>query len=112
MSGGPLTLTVPPEVVEAIAQRAAAIVLDAAETSRVLEWLTLEEAAAHLRLSPAAARKRAERGQLPGAVKDGSRWLVDRRALDAALSATRVEGDSKNRWGERRANGPAPGTGE
>lgn len=48
-------------------------------------WLTLEEAAEYYRTTPAALRKRAHRGTLPGAVRDGSRWLVDTTALDEAL---------------------------
>jgi Helix-turn-helix domain len=51
-------------------------------------WMTLAEAAEHLRTSADALQKRASRGQLPGAVKDNGRWLVDRRALDADLGAT------------------------
>ena len=46
------------------------------------DWLTLEEAGVHYRTSAGALRKRAQRGQLPGAVRDGARWLVNRRALD------------------------------
>jgi hypothetical protein len=50
------------------------------------EWLMLEEAADRYRTTPAALRARARRGTLPGAVKDGSRWLVDATVLDAALA--------------------------
>jgi hypothetical protein len=49
------------------------------------EWLTLEQAANRYATSAAALRKRCQRGRLPGAVRDGGRWLVDRRALDRAL---------------------------
>jgi hypothetical protein len=80
-----LALALPDELIEAIAQRAAEIVL-AAQTVPV--WLTLDEASERLRLSPAALRKRAQRGTAPGAVKDGSRWLFDARALEAGLGAT------------------------
>jgi hypothetical protein len=54
------------------------------------EWLTLEEAATRLRLTVPAARKRAQRGTLPGALRDpaGSRWLVDARALEPPSAAT------------------------
>lgn len=79
----PLALEVPSRLVEAIAERAAELVLARLEDEP--QWLTLEEAAERYRTTPGALRKRAQRGQLPGAVKDGSRWLVDCRALDAAL---------------------------
>jgi hypothetical protein len=55
------------------------------------DWLTLQEAADLYRTSPDALRKRAGRGQLAGAVRDGSRWLVDRRALDASLAAATLK---------------------
>jgi hypothetical protein len=67
-------------------------------------WLTVEEAAAQRRTTPGAMRARCERGQVPGAVKDGRRWLIP--SLDAADTLS-----SDNKWGERRWNGPAPGTG-
>jgi hypothetical protein len=51
------------------------------------DWLTLEQAAARYQRSTSGLRKRLQRGQLPGAVKDGNRWLVDRRVLDGALTA-------------------------
>jgi hypothetical protein len=54
------------------------------------DWLTLDEAAGVYRTTPDALRKRAQRGALAGAVKDGARWLVDRRALDAALAAATI----------------------
>jgi hypothetical protein len=48
-------------------------------------WLTLEQAAERFQTTAGALRKRAQRGQLPGAVRDGSRWLVDASAYDRAL---------------------------
>ena len=66
-----------------------------------LDWLTLEQAAERYATTPGAMRKRAERGQLPGAVKDGSRWLVDRRKSDAALAAEATLMPTSKR-GERR----------
>jgi hypothetical protein len=50
------------------------------------DWLTLDEAASYLRTTADALRHRAQRGCLPGAVKDESRWLVDRRRLDQAMA--------------------------
>jgi hypothetical protein len=67
-------------------------------------WLTVEEAAGQRRTTPGAIRARCERGQIPGAVKDGRIWLVP----DFRPPATLDDDDYKR--GERRANGPAPGT--
>jgi hypothetical protein len=50
------------------------------------EWLTLEQLAELRHTTPGALRKRANRGRLPGAVRDGARWLVDRRTLEAATA--------------------------
>lgn len=71
-------------------------------------WMTIEEAAAHLRSTPDALRARARRGRLPGAVRDGSRWLVDRRELDASLAAVTLP--PLTRQGPRRRNDRARGT--
>lgn len=73
------------------------------------EWLTIEEAADHLRTTPAALRARARRGQLIGAVRVGARWLVDRRSLDTALRAATVGPD--NQGGRAPRERPRPGTG-
>lgn len=77
-----------------------------AERRRV-EWLTVEDYAAARRTTPAAVRQRCLRGKLPGAVRDGRRWLIP---VDAAADTTTVSLNPIQR-GERRANGPAPGTG-
>jgi hypothetical protein len=69
-------------------------------------WLTVEEAAEQRRTTAAAIRARCERGQIAGATRDGRRWLVpDLRPAPATLEA------DHNKRGERRGNGPAPGTG-
>ena len=59
-------------------------------------WLTLEQAADHLQTTPVALRARARRGHLPGAVRDGSRWLVDRRELDRSVAQGMVVADNRN----------------
>jgi hypothetical protein len=69
-------------------------------------WLTVEEAAAQRRTTPGAIRARCKRGQIPGALKEGRIWLIP----DLRPAAT-VAGDHIQR-GERRVNGPAPGTRE
>jgi hypothetical protein len=71
------------------------------------EWLTVEEFAEQRKTTPGAVRQRALRGQIPGAVRDGRRWLIP---ADTTSDSATVSSDSTNR-GERRANGPAPGTG-
>jgi hypothetical protein len=106
-----LLVEVPDELVEEIARRAADLVLAELESP---EWLTLEEAAGRYRTTAGALRWRAQQGRLPGAVKDGGRWLVNAREYDAALALTAATADNRRdnrKRGERRANGPAPGTG-
>jgi excisionase family DNA binding protein len=87
-----LRLEIPEQVLEAIAQRAAGLVCE--ELGGPV-WLTLEQAAEYLHTTPSALRARARRGQLPGAVRDGARWLVDRRELDAALASASVSADNQ-----------------
>jgi hypothetical protein len=77
-----LRVAVPDELVETIARRAAELVR---EDLAPPHWLTLEEAAEHWRTTAGALRWRAQHGRLPGAVKDGGRWLVDARELDGEL---------------------------
>jgi hypothetical protein len=102
---GELRVAVPPELVEAIARRAAELVRVDLEPP---EWLTLDEAAGRYRTTAGALRWRAQNGRLPGAVKDGGRWLVNARELDEALLAGTLRVPDKR--GPRRANGRAPGT--
>jgi hypothetical protein len=96
------------EVLETVLQRLDELERRVDEIDR-LEWLTIEEAADHLRATPAALRARARRGQLIGAVRVGARWLVDRRSLDAALRAATVGPD--NEGGRAPRERPRPGTG-
>ena len=92
-------------MLEAIAHRAAELVRAELEPP---EWLTLDEAAERYTTTAGALRWRAQHGRLPGAVKDGGRWLVNPRELDEALTVGSLR-TSRNR-GPRRANGRAPGT--
>jgi len=69
-----------------------------AERAAAPAWLTLEQAAERYATTAAALRKRAQRGHLPGAVRDGARWLVDGRLLDAALEST-MQADNGKRAG-------------
>jgi hypothetical protein len=100
-----LRVAVSDDFVEAIARRAAELVR--AEIDERPDWLTLEEAADVYRTSADTLRARARSDRLPGAVKDGGRWLVDRRKLDASLGATVPNSnDSKGRAPRER---PRPG---
>ena len=101
-----LRVAVPPDLVEAIARHAADLVRD---ELRAPEWLTLDEAAERYRTTAGALRWRAQRGRLPGAVKDESRWLVNARDFDAALIAATLPRPKKR--ASRRMNGRGPGTG-
>lgn len=81
-----LRIAVPADLMEEIVRRAAELVRE--ELEQFPEWLTIDEAAERYRTTPGALRWRAQNGRLPGAVKDGGRWLVDRRKLDSSLTAT------------------------
>jgi hypothetical protein len=80
--------------------------LDRRERRPTVEWLTVEEAAAQRRTTPGALRARCERRQVAGAVRDGRRWLIP--SLDTAPGQATLT--QPIRRGERRENGPAPGT--
>jgi hypothetical protein len=95
---------------EALRPLAAELVAEEVErrdTARCVEWLTTDEAAVQRRTTPGAMRVRCERGKVPGAVKDGRNWLIP--SLDVELDRATLRRDN-SKWGERRANGPAPGT--
>ena len=64
--------------------------------------MRLPTATKRLRVRCANARNA---GQLAGAVRDGSRWLVDTATLDSALADTTIKPTKET--GGRRANGPA-----
>ncbi len=58
------------------------------------EFLTIEEAAALLRITPKALYSRIYRGQVPGLRRDGAgRWLIKRSELDVALDKGRDQGN-------------------
>lgn len=62
-------------------------------------WMTLQEAARYLRLSPDAAYKLAQRGKLPAA-KLASRWRFDQGELDQWLRQSRPAPRVKEASGE------------
>jgi excisionase family DNA binding protein len=78
-------LTVPEELVEAIAERAAAIVLERLQREvgdeNGVRWLTLEQAAARLGCSPDAVRMRVKRKRLEGR-RQGRRLYVSAASVD------------------------------
>jgi excisionase family DNA binding protein len=88
-----LRVTLPEDVVEEIARRAAEIVLDRlAERERWPEFLSVGTAARYLDVSPERVRKLQARGELPYHQEGpGCRVLFRRQDLDEALERWRVE---------------------
>lgn len=82
MSGLPVRLDLPDEVVEQLALRVAAILADQRPEPDPL--LTVEEAADYIRALPQRVYDLKSQGRIP-ALKDGSRVLFRRSALDAYL---------------------------
>jgi excisionase family DNA binding protein len=66
-----------------VAERVAEALRDGAK-GQGSQWLTINEAAAYLRTSPAAVRKRIARGQLKAHRPEGSRILLRRSEIDGA----------------------------
>jgi excisionase family DNA binding protein len=71
-------------LIKLIDERVAQRLASEPEPERVSPWLTVAEAATHLRTSPAAVYKRIKRGQLPSHRPEGSRILIKRDDLDGA----------------------------
>jgi excisionase family DNA binding protein len=83
---GALTITLPPDAAEAIAQRAAAIVLERLSAEpRIAEYLTVSEAAEYLRSKPQRIYDLLSARRLTRH-KDGRRVLVSRVELDTYLA--------------------------
>jgi excisionase family DNA binding protein len=87
-----LPLAVPEELVDALATRLASL-LDPRSDSQT-SWLTLEEAAEHLRLTPHALRKLVQRNQIPTFQPNGrgTRHYFDRNELDGWIRSGRLVG--------------------
>jgi excisionase family DNA binding protein len=104
-----VSFELPAEVIEAIATKAAEIVvaeLNASTHHEPLDpWMTTLAAASYLQLSPEAVRARARRGTIP-AHRDGQRLLFHRDELDSYLG---WHGDRNGDYPEPRqlTNGPA-----
>ncbi|MFI5003818.1 MAG: helix-turn-helix domain-containing protein [Solirubrobacterales bacterium] len=82
-NGVALALDVPGELVEQIAQRAAAIMVEH-KAPAASPWLTVGEAADYLRCPKSRVYSLVSAGRIPF-VKDGSRTLFSRSELDAWL---------------------------
>jgi excisionase family DNA binding protein len=79
-----LAVAVPDELVETIAQRAAAIVLERTNAARSEPlWLTFEQAGERLGCSADAVRMRAKRGRLETR-HVGRRVYISRASVDGA----------------------------
>jgi hypothetical protein len=89
VSGRRITVELPEELVERVAERAAELVLEQLERRETRRWLTVEEAAARASCSPAAMRKRIERGVVR-ACRQRGRVYVDVADLDGSF---RRDGD-------------------
>ena len=85
-----------PVVAELVAEE-----LERREQSNACGWLTVEEYAAVKRTTTAAVHKRLERGRIPGAVREGKRWLIP------ALATICADTDNSGRAPRKR---PRPGT--
>lgn len=81
-----IAITLPPEFVEAAAQRAAEILVDRVEPPN--PYLAVAEAADYLRCKPKRVYDLCSQRRIPF-VKDGSRTLLRRVDLDAYLEAQR-----------------------
>lgn len=99
-----LALTFPPEVVEAIAQRAAELVLEQLEEQRQGDWpefMTPETAARYLDCAPQRVYDLRSKGRLRR-YNDGGRALVSRAQLDAYVAS------ADHRRGRRRVAPASP----
>jgi excisionase family DNA binding protein len=76
----------PDAALEALAQRAAALVLAELDARGSDRWLGTAEAAEHLGCAPRRIRDLVERGVLPHG-RDGSRLLIRRSVLDSYAEA-------------------------
>lgn len=82
-----LLLPFPPELVEAIAQRAAALVLDQLGDGRSDRPLNVDEAAEFLRCRPQRIYDLVSEGRLAVPLRDGKRLLFTRDELERYLRA-------------------------
>ena len=81
-----LTFTLPPELVEQVAQRAAALVLERQPAQTLSPFMTIAEAAEYLRCKRQRIDDLLSSGRLTRH-KDGTRTLVSRAELAAYIGA-------------------------
>jgi excisionase family DNA binding protein len=84
---GELRLDVHPDLVEAIAERAAEIVIERQAEAGATPYLTVEESAEYMRCKPKRIYDLTSQRRLPF-IKDGSRTLLRRVDLDAHLEGS------------------------
>jgi excisionase family DNA binding protein len=82
VSGDQLQVALPPELVEAIARRAAELVADRCASGDL--WLDVEQSAAYIAGTPQRIYDLRRAGKLPK-TGDGRRALIRRSALDRYL---------------------------
>lgn len=78
---GSLTLELPNALIDTLAERVAAIVLERLEAAPDTRWLTVDRAAEYLGRTPEAIRGLVKRGELTTYKPDG-RLQLDRQELD------------------------------
>jgi excisionase family DNA binding protein len=78
---GPLALELPNALIETLAQRVAAIVVERLEDTSNRRWITVDQAADYIGRSPEAIRGLVKRRELTGYKPDG-RLQLDREELD------------------------------
>jgi excisionase family DNA binding protein len=83
-----LSIELTADLIEAVAQRAAELVLARSEGQGGSPFLTTREAAEYLRCAPQRIHELVCRGEL-SRFKEGGRLLLDRREVDALVVADR-----------------------
>ena len=78
---GPIALELPNALIETLAQRVAAIVVERLDDTSDRRWLTVDQAADYIGRTPEAIRGLVKRGVLTGYKPDG-RLQLDRTELD------------------------------
>lgn len=83
----PLSLVVPPDLLEAIASRAAELLAEQLPAAELNPYLTVDQAAEYMACKPKRIYDLCSQHRIPFA-KDGSRTLLRRGDLDAYLEAS------------------------
>ncbi|WP_293783613.1 helix-turn-helix domain-containing protein [uncultured Aeromicrobium sp.] len=67
------------------------------------QMLTVREVAEVLRESTVTTSRRCKRGEFPGAIKTGKKWLIPRTAVDALLNPEPAPVDESPKFTSPRA---------